>query len=142
MHAMLYYDSAEPELYMGRNLDPEFHRFAHRHRVELVHAYNPSSASEHAGRFRGSDFTAAQGYEGPGEGVGNRIIPISFYGPPREFEDRPTAWEKSDAWMKFLQENFPKALTFLYMPDEPSPSSYDRDQSHRRKCSQRSGTGR
>lgn len=126
MHAMLYYDSSQPELYMGRNLDPEFHRFAHRHRVELVNAYSPVSAKEHAGRFRGDDFTRAQGYEGPGEGVGNRIMPMSFYGPPRGFEDRPTAWEGSDAWMKFVTQNFPKALTFLYMPDEPSASSYDR----------------
>ena len=127
---------------MGRNLDAEFHRFAHRHRVELVNAYNPTSAKEHAGRFRGDDFTAAQGYAGPGEGVGNRIMPMSFYGPPRGFEERQTAWERSDAWMKFLQENFPKVLTFLYMPDEPSPSSYDRHQSDRRKRPQQPGAGR
>ena len=127
---------------MGRNLDPEFHRFAHRHRVELVNAYNPTSAKEHAGRFRGDDFTAAQGYEGPGEGVGNRIIPMSFYGPPRGFDDRPTAWEKSDAWMKFLQENFPEG------PDLPLHARRTQrvvlrpDQSDRRKRSQRSGAGR
>ena len=32
-------------------------------------------------RFDGSAFTREQGYEGPGEGVGCRIVPASFYGP-------------------------------------------------------------
>src|SRR5262245_12830233 len=45
MTAMVYYDRTQPELYQGRNLDAEYHRFAHRHRVELVHAYNSASAT-------------------------------------------------------------------------------------------------
>src|SRR5829696_6269845 len=40
MHAMVYYEPLQPELYQGRNLGPAYHRFAHRHRVELVHAYS------------------------------------------------------------------------------------------------------
>ena len=43
MHAMLYYASDEPELYFGRNMDAAFHRFAHRSRVELVHAYDETT---------------------------------------------------------------------------------------------------
>jgi hypothetical protein len=35
MHAMLYYQSNQAERYQGRNLDREFDRMAHRHRVEL-----------------------------------------------------------------------------------------------------------
>ena len=30
MHAMVYYESLQPELYQGRNLDEVYHRFAHR----------------------------------------------------------------------------------------------------------------
>jgi hypothetical protein len=64
---------------------------------------------------------ARPGYEGPGEGQGNRIVPRSFYGPGKGFDVRATAWELADRWMTFLQAKLPKAITFLYMPDEPSP---------------------
>jgi len=45
MHAMVYYESLQPRLYQGRDLDSEYHRFAHRQRVELVHAYDIDSVS-------------------------------------------------------------------------------------------------
>jgi hypothetical protein len=35
----------------------------------------------HRGRFDGTDFSRARGYEGPGQNVGNQIIPRTFYGP-------------------------------------------------------------
>jgi hypothetical protein len=121
---MVYFEPDQPELYQGRNLDPAFHRFAHRHRVELVHAYDEAQVEAHRGRFDGSDFTATAGYEGPGEGVGNTIVPVSFYGPGKAFERRDSAWTRSDAWMTFLARALPKALTFLYLPDEPYPAQY------------------
>ncbi|MGH9840322.1 MAG: glycoside hydrolase domain-containing protein [Blastocatellia bacterium] len=126
MYAMVYYQPSQPELYQGRNLDAVYHRFAHRHRVELVYAYSIESAKAAMGRFRGSDFTRAAGYEGPGESAGNRIVPASFYGPGADYDDRDSAWKKSDAWMTFLKENLPGAITFLYMPDELSPAQFAR----------------
>jgi len=121
---MVYYEPDQPELYQGRNLDPAYHRFAHRHRVELVHAYDEARVEANRGRFDGSAFTAKVGYAGPGEGVGNTIIPASFYGPGPAFEERQSAWKRSDAWMAFLGRSLPKALTFLYLPDEPYPPQY------------------
>ena len=126
MHAMLYYDGGQPELYHGRNLDPAYHRMAHRHRTELVHAYDEVTLPQAWGRFSGADFTQAAGYEGPGEGVGNRIAPRTFYGPGRGFDERESAWRQSDAWMTFLREKLARAITFLYMPDEPRPQEYPR----------------
>lgn len=122
--AMVFFDSSQPELYQGRNRDAEYHRFAHRHRIELVSAYSAASVDAARGRFDGSDFTSANGYEGPGEGVGNRIAPASFYGPGKDFDERASAWRASDAWMTFLNERVPRAITFLYMPDEPSSAKY------------------
>jgi hypothetical protein len=124
MHAMLYYESDQPELYHGRNLDAAYERLAHRHRVELVHAYDEQLVMAKWGRFSGDDFTRAHGYEGPGAGVGNVVAPRSFYGAGREFEDRTTAWARSDSWMTFLRDKLPRAITFLYMPDEPRTSEY------------------
>ena len=126
MHAMLYYSSDQAERYQGRNLDPAYHRLAHRHRVELVHEYDEQTATAALGRFSGSDFTREHGYEGPGEGVGNVIAPRTFYGPGPDFEERSSAWSHSDSWMTFLHEKLPHALTFLYMPDEPRAPEYPR----------------
>jgi hypothetical protein len=124
LRAMVYYEPSQPELYHGRNLDPAYHRFAHRQRIELVHSYDEASVRAHLGRFDGRDFTRASGYEGPGEGLGNAIVPASFYGPGREYLERESAWKASDAWMGFLRKTLPRALTFLYLPDEPYPDQY------------------
>jgi hypothetical protein len=126
MHAMLFYSSDQPERYHGRNMDPAYHRLAHRHRVELVHAYDEQALQAAWGRFSGADFTREQQYDGPGAGVGNVLAPRTFYGPGRDFDDRATAWARSDSWMKFLREKLPRAITFLYMPDEPRPPEYPR----------------
>ena len=83
LDAMVYYEPSQPELYHGRNLDAAYHRFAHRNRVELVHAYDEAAVRARPGRFDGSDFTRARGYDGPGEGVGNRIVPALVLRPGR-----------------------------------------------------------
>jgi hypothetical protein len=126
MHAMLFYPSDEAELYHGRNMDAEYHRFAHRHRVELVHAYDESTMTAEWDLFSGAAFTRERGYDGPGQGTGNQLAPRTFYGPGRDFDDRATAWSKSDSWITFLHERLPHAITFLYMPDEPRPPVYPR----------------
>ncbi|MEO5568941.1 MAG: hypothetical protein ABIR92_10640 [Gemmatimonadaceae bacterium] len=126
MHAMLHYSSDQPQLYHGRNLDAAYHRFARRHRVELVHAYDEARLEAAWGRFSGSDFTRDRQYDGPGQGVGNRVVPRTFYGPGRDFDDRASAWAKSDSWMTLLRQKLPQAITFLYMPDEPAPEEYPR----------------
>lgn len=142
MHAMVYYESSQPELYQGKNLDAEYHRFAHRQRVELVHAYDVASARRAAGRFNGEDFTRGRGYEGPGEKAGNRIIPATFYGPGKDYDEQATAWKKSDEWMTFVEGNFPRAITFLYMPDEPGPSEFARIRKIARHVHSNPGPGR
>ncbi len=126
MHAMLYYESTQPLMYHGRNMDAAYHRFAHRNRCEFVHGYDIASAVANLGRFTGSDFTKENGYEGPGENVGNVIIPRTFYSPGNMFDERENAWRYADAWMEFLKDNdFTDKITFVYMPDEPSEDQYE-----------------
>ena len=126
LNAMVYYEPEQPELYQGRNLDEAYHRFGHRNRIELVHAYDEPRVQAAIGRFTGKAFTREAGYEGPGEGVGNRIVPATFYGPGTAFDDRQSAWRRADAWISFLDRVLPSAITFLYMPDEPAPAQYPR----------------
>lgn len=124
INAMFYYESSQPELYQGLNLDDAYHRFAHRNRVEFVNAYDQPAAIAAQGRFDGSAFTAATGYEGPGEATGNVILPATFYGPGTAFDTQASAWSASDQWMTFLDGFLPQAITFVYLPDEPSASQY------------------
>ena len=126
MHAMVYYESGQPLRYQGRNLDPAYHRTAHRHRIELVTAYDEASVRANLGRFSGEDFTAERGYDGPGAHVGNTIVPRTFYGPGTSFDNRPDAWRNADSWVTFLRTLLPNAITFLYMPDEPRSAQYPR----------------
>jgi hypothetical protein len=127
IHAMVFYEPPQVPTYHGRDdLHAAYHRMAHRNRVELVHAYDPESVLQAKGRFTGTDFTEKSGYAGPGENIGNQIIPASFYGPGPDYDEKDSAWKTSDAWMSFLARLFPKAITFLYMPDEPAPREYPR----------------
>src|SRR5436190_7222398 len=106
MDAMVYYESLQAKLYQGRDLDAEYHRFAHRQRIELVQAYDRAAVEAARSRFDGTDFSHNRGYEGPGQNVGNRIIPRTFYGPGKLFDDRASAWREADTWITFLQKNF------------------------------------
>jgi hypothetical protein len=123
---MVYFEEEQVDEYHGHDLEDRYHRLAHRNRVELTHAYDVASATSALGRFDGSAFTPAHGYDGPGRGAGNRVIPRTFYGPGHLFDDPASAAAAADAWMRFLQANLPKARTLLYMPDEPGPSEYAR----------------
>lgn len=126
MHAMVYYERSQFDQYHGRDLDAQYHRFAHRQRIELVQAYNQAAVNSHSGRFSGADFTREKGYEGPGERQGNRIIPATFYGPGSGFDTPEAASQNASAWMSFLSGQFPDAITFVYMPDEPRRSEFAR----------------
>ncbi len=122
--AMIYYEPSQVERYQGHNLDPAFHRFAHRNRVEFVHGYDIPTATAALARFRGTDFTPANGYDGPGVGVGNTLVPRTFYGPGPDFDTPEEAAANARPWTDWLGANLPDAETFVYMPDEPSPEEF------------------
>ncbi|HZG75518.1 MAG TPA: glycoside hydrolase domain-containing protein, partial [Paenibacillus sp.] len=126
MDAMIFYESAQTALYHGKEKDDAYHRLAHRNRVEFVHAYDEAMVDAQLGRFTGEHFAPAAGYEGPGEGVGNRILPRTFYSPGTLFDVQASAWSVSDRWMNFLNDRFGQGskTTFVYMPDEPDASQH------------------
>jgi hypothetical protein len=122
--AMVYYEESQVPLYHGAALHDAYHRFAKRHRIEFVHDYTEDSVERAFDRFDGSAFTAAHGYAGPGAGVGNHIVPRTFYGPGPTFSNAETARPAADAWMSFIRRRLPGRLTFIYMPDEPRPPTF------------------
>ncbi len=122
--AMIYYEPDQFPLYQGHNLEAQYHRFAHRNRFEFVRAYGRQRVEAAFGRFNGDDFTASKNYEGPGERTGNTIVPLTFYGPTRAFDEKENAWRTADEWIQFLEARLPAALTFVYLPDEPNPRQF------------------
>lgn len=123
LDAMVYYEGSQVELYHGRSLTDRYHRFAHRSRIELTHAYSTESLKENISLFDGSAFSKAAGYEGPGNSHGMRVLPGSFYGVGQEYQELPSAWRTSDKWMEAVKQ-VAGARTFLYLADEPSPEQY------------------
>ena len=54
----------------------------------------------------------------------------------------PARGDNADEWMTFIKQNFPEALTFLYLPDEPGQVGVCLHSQTRRQPSLQSGTGK
>jgi len=107
-----------------------FRRFmheAHRHRMDLVDGRMSLDRFRErmAGYYTGASYTATEGYEGPGEGVGNRTYSIGTYDQPSNgwvsgfWPDTREGWQAAaDAWEGWFAQNAPGVLRFKYMHDE------------------------
>jgi len=113
-----------------------YYQMAHRHRFDLVQPVFSLSNLEnfHQQTLTGSLYTRMNGYEGPGEAVGNQVFSIGLYGRvPQEYGgsrenwSRESWWEGSDAWAAWFVEHAPGVAIhkFLY-PDEPTGESAKR----------------
>ncbi len=109
--------NADPALFAA------YHRLARRHRVEFTHAYRAPPPKDQQDRITGEAFTAAHGYAGPGEGIGYRIVPASFYGAPQKWKGE-SGWKEADRFMEWLAGVRKDAVTFLYLEDEPPPQRF------------------
>lgn len=103
-------------------------QMAHRHRISLVNGNNSPSpwgrdapVPEWLPRLDGSLFTASQGYDGPGEGVGNGVFAIGMYGGwSWRTEGESEMHAHTDAWANWFATNAPETDAFLYLIDESS----------------------
>ncbi|MBN2288263.1 MAG: DUF4091 domain-containing protein [Candidatus Glassbacteria bacterium] len=105
---------------------------AHRHRIDMVGGFDP-----HTSRFDpemmeaykpyldGSAFTPARGYQGPGEGEGERLFPVGMYGSDvLGRESRESVERQSDLWVSWFEANVPDVRYFYYIIDEPGETQY------------------
>ncbi|MCP4658379.1 MAG: DUF4091 domain-containing protein, partial [bacterium] len=99
---------------------------AHRHRISLLDANGGACTwdedrprPEWLPRLDGTLFTAANGYDGPGVGVGSGVYSIGTYGS-WEWQDEGQAamWRHTDGWEGWFQANAPAVERFLYLIDE------------------------
>jgi hypothetical protein len=101
---------------------------AHRHKISLIDENSGATAwqqtrprPEWEARLSGELFTAANGYKGPGTGVGNNVFSIATYGVWRDWWSNPTKtqmWNYTNQWEKWFQANAPDTERFLYLIDE------------------------
>ena len=107
-----------------------FSRMAHRHRLDLIGNGTWDEINNMGGLLSGSAYTTAQGYEGPGEGVGNSLFSVGTYGGAG-WADNEAAWRtQSDAWENWFTANAPGVDRFLYLIDEPGSDQYSWIQTH------------
>ena len=110
-------------------LDTRYIQMAHRHRMNLMK--RPTNLKDmeafHKPYITGELYTAANGYAGPGEKVGNNTFCVGYNGSfPLEyggsFKNATEAswWAGSDAWKNWFIKNAPTVQLNKYLfPDEP-----------------------
>lgn len=137
---MLYYSGANVnERYLGqrwidgsdearaKQIQDRHFLLAHRHRIAMIgdgsflasdETLDDRPSPSAAARLDGSFFTAANGYDGPGAGVGNGVYSIRTYGIPATWKHKRTLLAHADAWARWFAANAPDTEHFLYLVDE------------------------
>jgi hypothetical protein len=111
------------------DLEAKFFQVAHRHRIDLVNMVdNLADMTNYYKRYyTGEIYTAAYGYAGPGENIGNITFSIGYGGEiPDEYGEsvytmtESSWWAGSDAWENWFTQNVPDVERHKYLfPDEP-----------------------
>ena len=126
-----YPDEGSAQDNASRLIRDRHFQLAHRHRISLIDGNERSIDWDDNGipldrphpqwlpRLDGSLFTAANGYDGPGVGVGNNIYSIGTYGSWSWQGEGETAMRShSDGWVTWFEANAPDTEYFLYLIDE------------------------
>jgi hypothetical protein len=109
---------------MARQIRDRHFLLAHRHKISLIGETDCGNVGdqpcpEWAPRLDGSLFTSANGYDGPGVGVGNNVYSIGTYGSWGWQSGGQSAMnQNTDAWATWFSQNSPKTEYFLYLIDE------------------------
>jgi len=131
----LYHDSVE-RYYRDYMSSAEIERMlkytAHRHRVELVggfsvhySAFDSTRMEAYAPYLDGSAFTVAAGYQGPGQGQGEKLFPIGMYGSSVMGDSWSEVYRNSDLWVNWFDAHAPQVRYFWYLIDEPGEDMFD-----------------
>ncbi len=130
-----------------RHISDVYYQFFHRHRIDLISG--ETEVPNHVGihplfkpRYDGSLYTAANGYDGPGVGVGTSIYVIGPYGSwGRNIFDKQTMWNFADPTADWFASNMPNLPYFIYLQDEPTPNDYPNVENWAKWLAQDPGNG-
>lgn len=117
-------NAGTPEAVAAKNIRDELYQVAHRNRISLIHDDEISGdapTAEEIPRLDGSLFTAANGYRGPGEGVGNGVYAVGLYGSWNwQSQDEAAMRTHTNNWTSWFDTHAPQTDYFLYLADESS----------------------
>jgi hypothetical protein len=137
-------DEAKAKLIQDRHF-----LLAHRHKISLIGDGSSTNtdyttadrpAGYFAARLKGDFFTSANGYDGPGAGVGNNVYSVMTYGIPDSWKSDTAMRRHSDAWVTWFEANSPETEYFLYLIDESS--NYTQTQTWAQWMADNPGPGR
>ena len=113
----------------GIEMEGKYYQMAHRHRFDLVRrvANLTDMTNNYKKYLTGELYSAANGYAGPGENIGNTTFSIGYAGGvPAEYggsvrKMTESSWRSgSDAWENWFIQNAPGVERHKYLfPDEP-----------------------
>jgi hypothetical protein len=113
------------------NLDKMIKFEAHRHRIDMAGGFEVNSSpfsqvkmDSYKPYLDGTGFTPANGYNGPGEGAGERLFPIGMYGADIMGNSKEEVQKQADLWVGWFRNNAPDKTFFWYIKDEPGKSAY------------------
>lgn len=101
---------------------------SHRHRIDCTGGFEANSRAfdgrvmaRYRGWLDGRLYIAAEGYNGPGQGSGEKLFPVGMYGglTGSAFNTREKARAESDKWVTWFEKNAPGVQFFWYIIDEP-----------------------
>jgi Domain of unknown function (DUF4091)/Family of unknown function (DUF6067) len=122
----------------------------HRHKVAVVGENECAQVNQPCNsgvpRLNGSLFTAANGYDGPGVGVGTGIYSIGTYGIWKYIwspasTTKSAMWQHADAWVNWFTANLPSIRYFIYLSDEPSGTAISQTETWAQWINQDPGPG-
>ena len=106
LHAMVYHEPEQPELYQGHSLDAAYDRFAHRQRVELVHAWTRRACARASAASAAPTSPPRTVTRGRARGRATASCPPRSTAPARS-STTGRAPGAADAWMTFLKATLP-----------------------------------
>ncbi len=117
------YPIDESLLRQSKEIVDKHFQLAHRHKVSLVgygdHHLEDRPNDEYLPRLNGSLFTAANGYDGPGVGIGTNVYSIGLYSSWRwKGEGKESMQKHVNGWEEWFQNNLPDVERFIYLIDE------------------------
>ena len=127
VRTMVYYDRLELDRRMGVSdaAEEQLWRLFHRHRLSPLHgAVSTDDVVHRLAALDGSLYTAAHGYEGPAEAMGDGVLSLGTYGIFRAPDATKLAIVEQIADLVAAKSLFATTDTFVYAIDEVCESPY------------------
>jgi hypothetical protein len=121
----------------------------HRHRINVTGGLSVNTSPFNAEKMEaykpflnGKGYTPANGYYGPGQGVGEKIFPIGMYGGTVLGNTKESIQQQSNLWVEWFNNNAPDVTYFQYVVDEPGEEKHGMLKEHAQWIKSNNGAGK